>query len=229
MAGRVDVAIHSLKDVPTVPVPGLVLAGILERGEPRDVFVGRNGVGLAALPAGARVGTSSTRREAMVRAARPDVDVAPLRGNVDSRLRRVAEGEIDGAILAGAGLIRLGRQADITEWLEIESFLPAPGQGAIALECRADDREVLALLSLSDHSPTRAAVTAERAFLAVQGENCALPVGAFATVTAGQLRLRGTLSGSPAAAQEAAGDAAEADAIGARLGRAMRASLGGAA
>lgn len=222
LGNRADVAVHSLKDVPTQPISGLALGAVLERGEARDVFAGHNGARLSDLQPGARVGTSSSRREAMVRAARPGVEVVPLRGNVDTRLRRVAEGTIDGAILAGVGLVRLGRTAEITEWLAVEHFLPAPGQGALALECRADDETLLAILARVDHAPTRAAVVAERAFLAVQGRNCTLPVGAYATVTGDRLRLRATLAGDPEAADETEGPRSAAEALGEALGRTMR-------
>src|SRR5690606_26567824 len=159
LEGRADVAVHSLKDVPTEAVPGLVLGAYLKRGGPRDVFVGRGGRGLTDLPEGARVGTSSSRRVALLRALRPDLEAAEIRGNVDTRLRKVTEGEYDGAILAAAGMDRLGRLGEATQLFDAMEFLPAPGQGAIALECRADDERTLGWLAAVDHAETRAAVT----------------------------------------------------------------------
>ncbi|MDA0366096.1 MAG: hydroxymethylbilane synthase, partial [Chloroflexi bacterium] len=150
--GRADVAVHSLKDVPSTPVDGLALAGLLERADPRDVLVASSGRRLAELPAGARVGTSSQRRVGLLRALRPDLVIAEIRGNVDTRLRKVADGEYDGTILAAAGLARLGRLDEASQLFDAMEFLPAPGQGVIALQCRADDAPTCALLGTVDHS-----------------------------------------------------------------------------
>ncbi|MEX2373941.1 MAG: hydroxymethylbilane synthase, partial [Dehalococcoidia bacterium] len=169
LEGRADAAVHSLKDVPTTPADGLVIAAMLERADPRDVFVGRDGARLADLPAGARVGTSASRRVAILRALRPDLEYVEIRGNVDTRIAKVNAGEYDGAMLAAAGLARLGRLSEATQVFEAEAFLPSPGQGVIALECRADDEATRALLAQADHAPSRAAVEAERGVLAALG------------------------------------------------------------
>jgi hydroxymethylbilane synthase len=224
LAGQADAAVHSLKDVPTASVDGLTLAAVLERGDARDAFVGAAGLRLRELAPGAKVGTSSTRRLAQVAAARPDLVVVPLRGNVDTRLAKVADGEMNGAVLAAAGLERLGRLGG-AELLDPAEFVPAPGQGAIALECRASDAETVGVLAVIDHATTRAAVTAERAFLGAQGRNCSLPVGAYAIAVDGRLDLRGTLAGTPAAAKTVSGPIEGAWELGDSLGREMRAAL----
>lgn len=179
--GRVDLAVHSLKDLPVDPAAGVVLAAVPERGDPRDVLVARDGLGLGTLPPGATVGTGSPRRRAQLLAARPDLDVVDVRGNVDTRLSYVATGRLDAVVLAAAGLGRLGRADEATEVLSYEVMLPAPGQGALAVECRAGD-DVTARLAGLDHAPTRAAVTAERAVLGALEAGCSAPVGALATL-----------------------------------------------
>jgi len=188
--GRADIAMHSLKDVPTTTPDGLALAAFLERGDPRDALVASDGRRLRELPPGASVGTSSNRRAALVLALRPDLEVREVRGNVDTRLRRVAEGAYDGVLLAAAGLDRLGRIEEATQLFEAMEFVPAPGQGTIVIECRADDAEVRALLERADHGATHAASTAERSFLAALGSGCTLPVGAYAQVDGDLLMLR---------------------------------------
>jgi hydroxymethylbilane synthase len=180
LADEVDLAVHSLKDLPTAPAPGLVLAAVPVREDPRDVLVARDGLGLAALPAGSRIGTGSPRRAAQLRALGLGLEVVDVRGNVDTRLAMVAEGRLDAVVLARAGLARLGRTAEITEVLAPEVVLPAPGQGALAVECRADDHRLLAVLARLDDAPTRAAVLAERTLLAVLEAGCAAPLGALA-------------------------------------------------
>ena len=167
--GRADIAIHSLKDMPTEPVAGLVVGAILPRGDARDALVASNGRRLAELAAGARVGTSSLRRAALLRAIRPDLEPVEVRGNVDTRLRLVEEGKYDAVLLALAGLVRLDRADAATQLFDTAEFLPAPGQGAIAIECRADDEKTRTLLAATDHAPTRAAVEAERGVLAALG------------------------------------------------------------
>ncbi|MCX6020375.1 MAG: hydroxymethylbilane synthase, partial [Chloroflexi bacterium] len=169
LASEADMAVHSLKDVPTELEPGLILAAVTAREDVRDVLVSRDGRRLADLPPGARVGTGSTRRAAQVLAFRPDLTVVPIRGNVDTRLRKVQEGEVDAAVLAAAGIIRLNRQDAITEYLSEEISLPAVGQGAIAVEVRADDAESIALLGAINHAETWTAVMAERAFMRAIG------------------------------------------------------------
>jgi hydroxymethylbilane synthase len=182
--GRVDLAVHSLKDLPTAPYPGLVLAAVPVREAPNDVLVTPDGRGLARLPDGARVGTGSPRRAAQLRAALPGVKIVDIRGNVDTRLRMVTEGELDAVVLALAGLRRLGRDSEASEVLPPTVMLPAPGQGALGLECRAEDATVLAALAPLDDPHTRAAVTAERALLARLEAGCAAPLGVLAEVTA---------------------------------------------
>jgi len=185
LAGEVDLAVHSLKDVPTVLPEGLALCTILERADPRDALLSGSG-GLAALPPGARVGTTSLRRRALLQVLRPDLRLEDLRGNVDTRIRRLREGRFDAIVLAAAGLGRLGRASEITEYLDPRAFLPAPGQGAIALECRRSDEALRAALLPLDHAETARAVTAERAFLEALGGGCNVPLGAHAFPAGGE-------------------------------------------
>jgi hydroxymethylbilane synthase len=190
LAGQVDLAVHSLKDVPTKLPEGLRLAACLERADPRDALVSADGLGFGELPSGARVGTTSLRRQAVVRSLRPDLEVLDLRGNVDTRLLRLREGRFDAILLAMAGLDRLGRGAEVTQALDPEVFVPAPGQGAIVIECRDRDEDAAAAVRPLNHDPTQAAVDAERTFLASLGGGCNVPLGAHAVVTpAGTLRL----------------------------------------
>ena len=179
-AGEIDLAVHSLKDVPTVTPEGLELVAMLDRADPRDALLSA-GPGLDELPRGAKVGTTSLRRQAQLGAARPDLVVADLRGNVDTRLRRLREGKFDAILLAMAGLVRLGRADEVTQALDAREFVPAPGQGTIALECRAEDGAVREAVAPLHHEPTGRAVTAERAFLATLGGGCNVPLGAHAT------------------------------------------------
>ena len=179
-AGEIDLAVHSLKDLPVAAAPGLALGAIGPRADARDALIARRGGTLRSLPRGARVGTSSLRRAAQLLAARPDLALSPLRGNVDSRVRKALSGDYDAIVLAAAGLLRLGLQEAISEYLSFETMLPAPGQGAIAVQCRADDTELLGWLRPLDDAPTRAAVSAERAFLAGLGGGCAAPIAAYA-------------------------------------------------
>lgn len=197
LAGTIDLAVHSLKDVPSELAAGLVLAAIPPRADARDVLVSRTGHALAQLPPGSRVGTSSLRRVCQVRALRPDVTVELLRGNVDTRLRKVADGVVDAAILAAAGLDRLGLADRITERLSPEQMLPAIGQGALAIETRADDPRVRELCRALSDPDAESTVAAERALLAALGAGCRTPVGGFAQVEgAGGLVVRG-LVGRP--------------------------------
>ena len=178
--GEVDLAVHSLKDLPTRPPEGVTIGAVCKRLDPRDVLVDRWDCPLDELPPGARIGTSSPRREAQLRSLRPDLKVLPIRGNVDTRVRKARGEEYDGAILAAAGILRLGMEASVAQFLSPEDFVPAPGQGALAVETRLDDQDTLALLSAIDHSPTRRDVMAERAFLELLGSGCGLPAGAYA-------------------------------------------------
>lgn len=177
---RVDVAVHSCKDLPVEPTPGLVVAALPERGPMEDVLCARHGLTLGRLPSGARVGTCSARRAAQVRALRPDLDLQPLRGNVPTRVGRIASGELDAIVLARAGLVRLELESHITEIFPLDVMVPAPAQGAMAVQCRAQDAEVAKLLSALDDSSTRRAVTAERTLLHALGGGCSVPVGATA-------------------------------------------------
>jgi hydroxymethylbilane synthase len=180
-AGTIDLAVHSLKDLPVAAADDLVIAAILARQDPRDVLVARDGLTLAGLAPGARVGTGSPRRAAQLRALRPDVEVVDVRGNVGTRLQLV-RGEVDAVVLARAGLARLGLLDAVTEVLSPDVMLPAPGQGALAVECRADREDLVACLVPLDDPETRAAVTAERALLARTEAGCSAPVGALAEV-----------------------------------------------
>lgn len=179
LAGEAQCAVHSLKDLPVVEPGELTVGCIPLRADARDTLISQNGHDLESLPSGSVVGTSSLRRAAQLAYLRPDLSIAALRGNVDTRLRKVMDGEYDAIILAGAGLSRLGLESHITQWLPLEAMLPAPGQGALAVQCRADDQDTLSLLAALEDSPTRAAVTAERQYLQGLGGGCAIPVGAF--------------------------------------------------
>lgn len=188
LVGEVDLAVHSLKDVPTTLPLGLTLGAILERADPRDALVS-NGTGLEQLPRGARVGTTSLRRRALLRRARPDLELLDLRGNVDTRLRRLRGGDFEAVVLAVAGLSRLGRAHEVTEALDPDRFVPAPGQGAVALEHREGDLAIEEAARPLHHEATARAVRAERAYLAALGGGCNVPLGAFAREAPGGLRL----------------------------------------
>jgi hydroxymethylbilane synthase len=222
LAGTIDVAVHSLKDVPAQLAPGLALVAIPPRADPRDALVSRTGAGLAALPAGSRVGTSSLRRVCQVNAARTDLRVEILRGNVDTRLRKVAEGVVDAGILACAGLDRLGVADRITERLSVDLMLPAIGQGALAIEARAADARVVPLTRALADPEAEITVAAERALLAGLGVGCRTPVAGYAVMRDGQVVLRG-LVGRPDASEiirdEVAGAPADAERMGTELAR----------
>jgi hydroxymethylbilane synthase len=194
-SGRVDAAVHSLKDLPTDPTPAILTAAICAREDARDVLIAREGWTLDALPSGARVGTSSARRTAQLQSIRRDLDIVPIRGNVDTRIRKVLDGEFDATVLAAAGIIRLEMQRCVTEYLSCEVMMPAPGQGALAVQCREDDLEMVHLLSRIDDPVSRSTTTAERAFLRTAGGGCSAPVAARAVVAKdGQtLELRGVV------------------------------------
>lgn len=226
--GSVDLAVHSLKDLPTTPDPRLALAAVTTREDPRDVLVARDGLTLGELPQGARVGTGSPRREAQLNALGLGIEVVPVRGNVDTRLGKVASGDLDAVVLARAGLLRLGREDEATEVLDPIQVLPAPGQGALAVECRADDEATTRLLSVLDDPETRAAVTAERSLLSALEAGCSAPVGALADVVWGddgdELWLRavvGDPSGAPTIRLSASGPLDEPAAVGERLAAEM--------
>ena len=199
LRGEVDFAVHSLKDLPTGAAPGITLAAIPARDDPRDALVARDGAKLADLPPGARIGTGSPRRAAQLSLLRSDLTCLPIRGNADTRLAKVHEGEFDAVVLAYAGLARIGHTDLVSEIFEPDDMVPAPGQGALAVECRADDTELAALLAAVDHAPTRAAVTAERSLLAALEAGCSAPVGAYAVPAgADRLHLDGVVLGVPA-------------------------------
>jgi hydroxymethylbilane synthase len=181
-AGEIDFAVHSLKDLPIGAGEGLVLAAVTERADARDVLVSRERWTLRTLPRGARVGTCSLRRTAQMLAADPDLTIAPLRGNVDTRIRKALEGEYDAIVLAAAGVLRLGKGEVISDYLPFAAMLPAPGQAALAVQCRAEDGETRARLAPLDDWATRSAVTAERAFLEALGGGCSAPIAAYAHI-----------------------------------------------
>ncbi|MGH8271191.1 MAG: hydroxymethylbilane synthase [Gammaproteobacteria bacterium] len=216
--GRAQLAAHSLKDVPTELAPGFVLAAVMARADPRDVLVTREAGGLDALPRGARVGTASLRRQALLLHARPDLDVVTLRGSVETRLARLDAGELDAVVLAAAGLARLGIARG--EALAPELMLPASGQGTIALEARAGDDETLELAAKLEDSAARTAATAERAFCRALGASCASPVAAYATVNGARIHLRvrvASADGKTMFAAEREAAAADAAKIGVEL------------
>lgn len=217
--GEVDLVVHSLKDLPTEESRGLVIAAIPQREDARDVLIGADRSGLAGLAQGATVGTSSVRRSAFLRALRPDVRTVAIRGNVDTRLARVERGEYGGAMLALAGLRRLGIAVSEAEILPLDLCLPAPGQGALALQCRADDPATITLLAQLDDTATRVAVEAERALLRLLGASCEIPLGAYGRVEGdlvvleaalatdtGLRRTRGVARTAAEAARRAAGE-----------------------
>ena len=222
--GRVDCAVHSLKDLPAALPAGLVLAAFPPRETPGDVLVTREGGSLDDLPAGAVVGTSSPRRRALVLALRPDVAVVPMRGNVDTRLRKLADGACDGVVLAAAGLARLGLAPIHVRALDPAVFVPAVGQGILAVEARASDRRVLALLEAVDHGPTRVCALAERAYLARLGASCNSPMAAHATLTGGRLRVTALVAsddGQHVLRAEDGGPPEDAERIGRRLAESL--------
>jgi hydroxymethylbilane synthase len=189
LTGDADIAVHSLKDLPTEPVPGLLLAAVPARESATDVLVSRHAPSLDRLPKGARIGTSSLRRQAQLRHARPDLQVMPIRGNIDTRLRKLDEGQFDALVLAEAGLKRLGFATRISQVLSFNVMLPAVGQGALGIECRDDDGSTRAALTALDDSATHAAVLAERALLAHLGGGCLAPIGAIGLVAGDQIEL----------------------------------------
>ncbi len=191
---KVDLAVHSLKDLPIENSPDLVLGAILMREDARDVLISSSGAGLADLPARVSVGTSSPRRRSQILALRPDLLVRSIRGNVETRIRKVREGQYEAAVLAAAGVLRLGLAEHIAEWFPLDEMLPAPGQGALAIQCRAGDKQVLDLLRPLISKPIQAAVTAERAFLSQLGGGCLLPVGAYAETQKGDIKLLGMVA-----------------------------------
>ncbi len=198
---RIDLAVHSLKDLPLHCPSGLCIAAVLEREEPRDALISRAGASFAELPAGARVGTSSLRRRSQLLRRRQDLELLEIRGNVDTRLRKLSEGQYDAIVVAACGLIRLGLEARITEQLDLLLMLPEPGQGALAVEARADDHEVVELLGPMNDPVSRACVEAERAFLRALGGGCRVPIAAYASYAHGVISLEGTVVAADGSAQ----------------------------
>jgi hydroxymethylbilane synthase len=223
--GRIDLAVHSAKDMPTLLPQGLMLAACLEREDARDVFISRKAPSLDALPHGATLGTTSPRRQAIAKRLRPDLRVVPLRGNVETRLRKLDEGQADAIILALAGLKRLGLQAQATKVMSVEEFLPAAAQGAIGIEAREKDSRVRDMLARIDHADTAVAVACERAFLAELDGSCRTPIAGHATLSGRVLHFRGLIvkpDGSAAHETAVAGALEDAATIGADAGRALR-------
>ena len=223
--GAADIAVHSMKDVPMDLMRGHVIAAVVERADPRDAFVSNRYTEMAALPTGARVGTSSLRRESQLRAWRADLHIEPLRGNVPTRLRKLDEGLYDAILLAAAGLKRLGLAASITALLPTDGSLPAAGQGAIGVECRGDRADLMRLLAPLDHAATALAVRAERALARALAGSCNVPLAAFAEVSGDSLRLRGYVGspdGSRIARGVVEGPALEAEAHGIALAAELR-------
>jgi hydroxymethylbilane synthase len=223
LGGEVDLAVHSLKDLPAGAAPGIALAAVPPRDDPRDALVARDGAKLADLPAGARIGTGSPRRAAQLLAIRGDLQTVPIRGNAGTRLRQVTDGELDGVVLAAAGLARIGQQNAISQVFEPDEMLPAPGQGALAVECRDDDPELAGLLAAVNDEASMAAAVAERSLLEALAAGCSAPVGGYAAGT-GQLLMRAAvLSPDGTRALRAHGSAPAADAR--RLGQDLAAEL----
>ncbi len=220
LGGEVDLAVHSLKDLPTAAVPGITLAAVPARDDPRDALAGRDGAKLADLPPGATIGTGSPRRAAQLLLLRPDVRPVPIRGNAGTRLAKVTAGHVDAVVLAYSGLARIGELDRVSQVFEPDEMLPAPGQGALAVECRTDDTDLAGLLALIDDPGSRAAVTAERTVLAELQAGCSAPLGAYAAGTGvlhltavvvaedGGLAVRASQSGAPSRAEDLGRDVA---------------------
>ncbi len=230
LSSEIDIAVHSLKDLPSQETPGLTLAAILEREDPRDALVSRGDATLRTLPKGATVGTGSPRRAAQLLASRPDLRIADIRGNVDTRIRKVEEGQYDAVVLAAAGLARLGWLARASETFEPDVMLPAPGQGALAVQVRSDDEDAGRIVGVADHPATRVAVTAERAFERRLGGGCDAAIAALGEMTGDHLRLRGLVGDATGRLLrgEIEGDAADAEELGARLAERLIAEGAGA-
>jgi hydroxymethylbilane synthase len=227
--GALDLAVHSAKDMPTALPPGLVIGAVLAREDARDAFVSARARTLSELPHGAVLGTASLRRQALAKRRRPDLAVVAFRGNVDTRLQKLAAGEVDATLLALAGLKRLGREDAVTAVLPVEEFLPAVGQGIIAIEARAHDERTKNLLAVIDHAETAAALAAERAFLAALEGSCRTPIAGHAAVSGGRLAFAGLIArpdGSEVHETARAGAPADAARLGADAGRELKARGG---
>ena len=229
LGNRVDVAVHSAKDMPTLSQPGLTLVACLEREDPRDAFISRSARSLMDLPRGATMGTASLRRQAITMAIRPDLRVVPLRGNVETRLRKLDSGEFDGTLLAMAGLKRLGLTEHATHVMSVEEFLPAVAQGAIGLEAREGDKHTRDILARIDHADTSIAVSCERAFLAELDGSCKTPIAGHATLEGNTVHFRGLIARPDGgAAHDIAGNGHLRDAvqIGEEAGRELKHAAG---
>ena len=229
IAGTIDFAVHSSKDIPTVLPDGLVLSAFLEREDPRDAFISRKARSVADLPRGATVGTASLRRQALMKRLQPDLVIVPLRGNVETRLRKLDEGVADATVLALAGLKRLGLTDAVTAVLDVDEFLPAVGQGAIGIETRANDARTRQMLAAINHAETAQALAAERAFLAVLDGSCRTPIAGHATVSNGIIRFRGMIvkpDGSEAFETTREGSVRDAERLGADAGAELKARAG---
>ena len=226
---RIDLAVHSAKDMPTISQPGLMLAACLEREDPRDAFISLKATSLADLPRGARLGTASLRRQAIVKKMRPDLDVSPLRGNVQTRLSKLESGEVDATLLAIAGLNRLGLAQHATHIMSTDEFLPAVAQGAIGIETRGDDNRTRQFVAPINHAPTFIAVACERAFLTALDGSCKTPLAGHATLSGDTLHFRGLIARPDGgAAHDITGNGHIRDAvrIGEEAGRALK-KIGG--
>jgi hydroxymethylbilane synthase len=222
---RIDLAVHSAKDMPTILPDGLALAACLEREDPRDVFISHKARSLGELPRGASLGTASLRRQAIAKRARPDLRVTPLRGNVETRLRKLDAGDVDATLLALAGLKRLGLVQHATDIMSADEFLPAVGQGAIGIEARNDDTRMSDILALIDHSDTSTAIACERAFLAALDGSCTTPIAGHAIIAGDAVQFRGLIARPDgAAAHDIAGRGSRKDAatIGTEAGRELK-------
>jgi hydroxymethylbilane synthase len=229
LSGAIDLAVHSSKDMPTVLPSGLVLSAFLPREDARDAFISRKAKSLRGLPHGAAVGTASLRRQALLKRLRPDLAIVPLRGNVETRLRKIENGDADATVLALAGLKRLGLIEAATAVLDLDDFLPAVGQGAIGIETRADDAKTRALLEAINDPDTATALAAERAFLAVLDGSCRTPIAGHARIVGGTVRFRGLIAktdGSEALEVACEGARADAAALGADAGRELKSRAG---
>ncbi len=227
--GRIDLAVHSAKDMPTALPEGLMLAACLEREDVRDVFISLKAGSFAELPQGASLGTTAPRRQAIAKKIRPDLQIVPMRGNVETRLRKLADGECDATILALAGLKRLGLERHATKIMSAEEFVPAAGQGAIGIETRTDDTRTRELVARIDHADTSIALACERAFLAVLDGTCKTPIAANATLSGGVLQFRGLIAkpdGSAAHDTAVAGPIGSAVTIGTDAGTALKQRAG---
>jgi len=231
LAGAIDIAVHSSKDMPTQLPDGLELSAFLPREDPRDAFIGKTAQSIRNLPQGATVGSSSLRRQALIKRMRPDLSVVGFRGNVGTRLRKLDEGLADGTILALAGLRRLGREELVTDAMSLDEFPPAPGQGAICIESRTDDERIAAVLAAIHDAPTGQALACERAFLAVLDGSCRTPIAGYARIDGDRLHFFGLVlspDGTQAHEVRADGGADDAAAIGRDTGAALRRRAGAA-